>query len=288
MPAIAFFKSFISSPFSVLIESGDQFVQTNEFHVQIPKIPFVRAIHVPADDEIRPFRIKPAESLEPLRIELIGGPFAFDGERRPARFLPDEIDFVPLFIAPIAKSPFLKPSLDFIEHVMFPKQAAILGPQVPPAFVKANKTGVETIDFRRGQDFRAAMRVERPDDMDDKRGLKDGEVIADCRPARLTGPRKFRRFEDSSALREQKLGEPLEGKSPFQPEQFLDVFGPIGVHPFLKLPFRVLLGEEKRRQPASVQTPGEVRVSEIARIFGDHRRQPDFHFAPGQRVPEFF
>jgi len=68
------------------------------------------------------------------------------------------------------------------------------------------------------------------------------------------------------ALGHQQFEKLLEGMTPLQPEQLLDVFGPKGVRPFLEPPFRRIVFQEKRRQATSQKTATQILTAEIRKV----------------------
>src|SRR3990172_3457966 len=73
---------------------------------------------------------------------------------------------------------------------------------------------------------------------------------------------------------------------PFEPEEFQDVFRPIGVHPFLEVAGRIILGEKEGRKAATQKATFQVSVRELGQILGDHGGEPELTLSAGERVPE--
>ena len=80
-------------------------------------------------------------------------PLALDRERRFPPGQPDQVHFVALFVAPVAQVPDGEMRRQFVERIMLPEPAQVVGPRVGPAAVEAHEAGVETIDLRRGDDL---------------------------------------------------------------------------------------------------------------------------------------
>src|SRR5205807_8909464 len=169
-----------------------------------------------------------------------------------------------------------------------PERPEVIIAQVLPATVVTNETGIEAIDFRRGDYLRGPASAEWPHDMDDKRCLKNAEVVCNGWPAHFARAGKSSCVKNAAALCHGKLGESLERISPLQTKEFLDILSPISVHPFLKIAFRVSLRQKEGRKPAPQKTVFKVRLVRVVHVEKTHRGQPQVPLPPRQRVSEFF
>ncbi len=85
------------------------------------------------------------EDQQVRRIEITSGPFAFDGRRTfPAR-RPDQVHFVTLLVPPVTQAGGLKLRGEFVEDLVFPELAQVVGPQPCPAAMGADEAGVEAV-----------------------------------------------------------------------------------------------------------------------------------------------
>src|SRR3984893_16717964 len=171
---------------------------------------------------------------------------------------------------------------------MPPYHPKVIIPQVLPATVVTNETGIEAIDFGRGDYLRGPASAEWPNDMGDERCLKNTEVVCDGWAAYFAGTGESSCLRDAAALCHDKLGESLERISPLQAKEFLDILSPISVHPFLKIAFRVFLRQKKGRKAAPQKTVLEVRLIRVVHVEKTHRRQPEVPLPSRQCVSEFF
>ena len=102
--------------------------------------------------------------------------------------------------------------------------------------------------------------------MDDEGGFEYRQIVGNGRPADLTGSGKTGRLKYASALSEQEFSKTLKGMPSFKPEEFLNILGPVGIHPFLEISFGSLLSKEELRHSASQETMSEIRSAEILEI----------------------
>ena len=102
----------------------------------------------------------------------------------------------------------------------------------------ADEAGIKSIDLRCGDNLCSPASCEWSHHMSDERCLQDPEVVGNGGPAHLTRPGIAAGLENSPTMDEQKFNEPLERVTPFEAEQLLDVLGPVGVHPLLKVALR--------------------------------------------------
>ena len=92
--------------------------------------------------------------------------------------------------------------------------------------------------------------------------------------------------KDAAALDEHQFEESLEGRPLLQPEEFHDVFRPVGVHPLLKVLLRKGRSEEEGRKPAPQHSMIKIRTAEGGQILEDHGRKKHVGFPTGQGVFE--
>lgn len=168
---------------------------------------------------------------------------------------------------------------------MLPQQAEVLLPWAGPAAVITHESRIEGVNLRRRHDLSRSMGGEGPQDMNEVRAFQNGEII-DGLAADLAGPRESSGLEQPSALGEQQFGKPFEGMSPFQPKQGLNVFRPVGIHPFLERLLWYRRPGEKGRKPSMQQSVAKIGLPERRKIFQHHRCQPDLGFPSGQGVAE--
>jgi hypothetical protein len=116
---------------------------------------------------------------------------------------------------------------------------------------------------------------------------KVAQVVCNGRAAHLTGTSESRRLKDATTLCKDEFGKLLKGVSPFQPEKFLNIFGPIGVDPFLKIPFLDISSQKEWRQSAAQKPVLKVQLSCVGEIAQAHRREPEIVFASGEGIFEF-
>jgi len=80
--------------------------------------------------------------------------------------------------------------------------------------VVTNETGIEAIDFGRGDYLRGPTSAEWPNQMRDERRLKNAEVVCDRWSAYFAGAGELSCLKDAAALYHDKLGESPERISP--------------------------------------------------------------------------
>src|SRR6516164_11774736 len=78
------------------------------------------SLHIPSENEVLAFRMLFPKCNEICVVEIVRGPFAFDGHRPVSPASKDEIDFVPTLISPIVNITVLRTSHNFIQYEMFP------------------------------------------------------------------------------------------------------------------------------------------------------------------------
>jgi hypothetical protein len=83
---------------------------------------------------------------------------------------------------------------------MLSKRPKVIITQVLPASVVTNETGIEAIGFRRSDYLSGPTSAERPNDMRDKRCLKNAEVVCDGWPAYLARAGESSCVKDAAAL----------------------------------------------------------------------------------------
>src|SRR5436309_11290854 len=174
-------------------------------------------------------------------------------------------------VPPVKHLATLQAGHDLVQHEVLPQRSEILLPQLLPASVVARKAGVEAVDLRGGDDLRGSASAERPDNVRYEHGLQDSQVVRDRGTADLARTRKPSGLEDASALSQDQFSEFQERVPPTQAEQLLDVFGPVGVHPFLEVSLRELFRQKKRRQPAAYEPVLQIRqlgVLEVGKTHG--------------------
>src|ERR1700676_4696583 len=187
-------------------------------------------------------------------IEIVRGPFALDGCWSLSVGRDDKVHLVPALVAPIEHFLALRVGHNFIQYEMLPQRPKVIITQVVPASVVTNETGIEAIDFRRGDYLSGPTRAEGPNDGRDERCLKNAEVGCDGLPGYLARGGKSSCVKDAAALGHDKLSESLERISPLQTEEFLDILSPVSVHPFLKVAFWVFLRQKEGRKAAPQKT----------------------------------
>ena len=224
------------------------------------------------------------EDQQVRRIEITSGPFTFDGRRAfPAR-RPDQVHFVTLFVPPVTQVGGLKMRGEFVEDVVFPEVAQVVGPQAGPAAMGTDEASVETIDFGGGDDFVAAAGTERSEHQGHGGSFEDGEIVRDGGAADFARRGESGRLKNAAALGQEKFYESLEGSAALEAEEFLDVLGPVGIHPFLEIALGRFRRQEEGREAAMQQAMQEVGVAKVGQIRLDHRGEPQFRLAPGERV----
>ena len=117
--------------------------------------------------------------------------------------------------------------------------------QFLPATVVADEASIKAINFRRGNNFRGAATAKGPNHVSNKCRFKRAQVVGNGGTAHFARAGKSGGVKDAAALHHGKFRKSLEGVSPLQTEQFLDVFGPISVHPFLEIALVVFFRQEK-------------------------------------------
>src|SRR5437764_10022398 len=146
------------------------------------------------------------------------------------------------------------PGHNFIQYEMFPQQAHVVRAQLLPSAVIANKPGIKAVHLG-GRDYLCCpVRIERTNHMRDQGCFQYLEVIADGGTAYFTRRGKSCGLEQSAALGHHQLRKLLKRRTSFQAKKFLDVFGPISIHPFLEITLRKNFSEKKGRQ-SSPQEP---------------------------------
>ena len=99
----------------------------------------------------------------------------------------------------------------------------------------ANKARIEAEDFGGGNDLGRFVAAEWTDDMGDKCGFQDGQIVGDGCSADLARPGEARGFEDAAALGQDQLKEFLKRMFPFQPKELEYILGPEGIEPFREI-----------------------------------------------------
>src|SRR5256885_1508637 len=127
---------------------------------------------------------------------------------------------------------------EFVQDVMFPEAAQIISPQACPAARGADKTGIEAITLGRSHDLISPPQTEWAKNNGDGGSFENREIVGDGGPADFARGGKLRGLKNSTALRHEEFEETLKGSAPLQSEKLLDVLGPIGVDPFLKIALR--------------------------------------------------
>src|SRR5712692_4580630 len=102
-------------------------------------------------------------------------------------------------------------------------------------------------------------------------GFEDRKVVRDRSATHFTWTRERRRLKEASALREKQFGELLKRMPTLDAEELLNVLGPIGVHPFLKVTFREGVCQEERRQATTEQSMFQRRPTEVFEVGRHHR-----------------
>src|SRR3984893_18667396 len=227
------------------------------------------------------------ECNEICGIEIVRRPFALDGCWSLSVGSDHKVHLVPALVSPIEHFAGLRTSHNFIQHEMLPQCPKVIIPQVRPATVVTNETGIEAIDFGRGDNLGGPTSAEWPNYMRDERCLKNAEVVCDGRPAYFAGAGKSSCLKDAAALCHDELGESLERISPLKTEEFLDILSPISVDPFLKVAFRMFLRQKEGRKSAPQKAVLEVRLVCVVHVEKAHRRQPEVPLPSRQRVSEF-
>src|ERR1039458_137651 len=121
---------------------------------------------------------------------------------------------------------------------MLPEHANIFGTQNTPSSMVTHEPGVKAINLWRRDDFGRSVRVKRPKHVNHESGLHHIQVIRDRCVAYAAGLAEFGCLKDSAALNHQKFRELLEGTSSLQAKKFLNILGPVSIHPFLEVPLR--------------------------------------------------
>lgn len=128
---------------------------------------------------------------------------------------------------------------------MLPQDTEVIVSQLLPAAVIADEAGIEAIDLGRGDDFCGATTAEWPNHVSNKCRFKDAEVVCNRGTAHFARAGKSSGVKDPTALHHRKFRKSLERVSPLQTEELLDVFSPIGVHPFLEVALVMFLRQEE-------------------------------------------
>ena len=84
--------------------------------------------------------------------------------------------------------------------------------------------------------------------------FENSKVVGNSRAAHFTGASKSRGFENATTLRKDEFSKLLERRPPLLAKEFLNILGPIGIHPFLEISFRQRISQEKRGKPAMQET----------------------------------
>src|SRR5512143_3016514 len=117
------------------------------------------------------------------------------------------------------------------------------------------------------------MRAVGTDDVRHICRLHYREIIGDRTPAYLARTGEGGRLKDASTLSQEQFRKFQKRMPPFKPEKLLNIFGPIGIHPFLEFSLRKRLGKEKRRQPPVKKPMLQVGRLKVLQIIEAHGRQ---------------
>jgi hypothetical protein len=161
-----------------------------------------------SEDEVVAFRMLEPECNKICGIEIVRGPFALDGCWSLSLGRDDKVHLVTALVAPIEYFPALRARHNFIQYEMLPQCPKVIIPQVLPASVVANETGIEAIDFRRSHYLSGPASAEGANDMSDERCLKNTEVVCDGWPAYLA------RIRLGSPEIQGKIGQPPNYRDP--------------------------------------------------------------------------
>src|SRR5271157_65341 len=240
--------TFIFLATSLTREPTRKRVQALEPDDDFPITPLECPVHVRRHDHVFPLWVLLAECEQVGSIEIACRPLALYGQRLSPARRQHKIHFMSALIAPVMQLLGLEVCHDLIQYKMFPQNPQVLGTQFLPATVVTHKSRVEAVHLRGRHDLICSMRAEGADYVGYKRRLQDLQISTDCRAAHCTGTRKAGSFKDPAALGQHQLDELLERTAALQPEQFLDVLGPVGVHPLLKITLGELISQKERRQ----------------------------------------
>src|SRR5439155_21976655 len=127
-------------------------------------------------------------------------------------------------VPPVKHLACLQAGHDLVQHEVLPQRSEILLPQLLPASVVAHKAGVEAVDLRGGDDLRGPASAKRPDNVRDKRGLQDSQVVCDRGTADLARTGQPNRLEDASALSQDQTIELQDRVTLTQAKHLLDGF----------------------------------------------------------------
>ena len=198
-----------------------------------------------------------------------------------------KINLMSALISPVTDIATLQMRHHFIEHKVFPQYPQVFMSQILPAAVVADKTCIEAVDLWRGNDFRRLAQTERANDMGDEGGFQDTQIVCNGRTAYFTRTGEPRRLEDAAALCKDEFGKLLKGIAPFQPEKFLNIFGPIGIDPFLKIPLLNIFRQKEWRQSAAQKPVLQIQLFCVGEVAQSHRSEPEIALASCKGVFEF-
>ena len=234
-----------------------------------------------------PFWVLPSENSQVAGVKLPGGPLALDGKGRSPPWRPDEVNLMLLLVSPIADRPALRGGKDFIQHEVLPKVSEIIVSQGRPSPIIADESRIESVNLGGRHNFFGAVPVKRTYDMDDECLFKNLQIIRNGRLRHFARLGETLRLEHPARLDHQQFSEFQERMAAFQSKQFLDILGPIGVHPLLIVSLRQRVGQKERGQSAPQESVFQVGFAKIAQIRKRHRRQPKIGFSTSQCVAEF-
>src|SRR5262245_2077250 len=100
-----------------------------------------------SEDKVLAFWMLVPKCSEICVVEIVGGPFAFDGHRPVSASSQDKIDFVPSLISPIVNLTVLRTSHNLVKYEVFPQRPEVVIAKSLPATVVADKSGIEAVDF---------------------------------------------------------------------------------------------------------------------------------------------
>lgn len=176
--------------------------------------------------------MEPSENLDCRPVIGIAVPLALNCIHLVPPSRDDEINLMPLLVAPVTHRRIWKMGLQMFEHKMLPKGPEVLGPQRVPASREADEPGVKCIHLRLFHQLMLAAAVVSPDQGDRIRNLHRPQVAPHRRPGDAQGRRGPRRLELPAALPQHVLEQGVEAVYVPETEQRLNVPREKRVHPF--------------------------------------------------------
>lgn len=234
---------------------------------------------------VAPGIVRP-ERLQTGGVEFGGVPLALEGVHLVAAAHDHEIHFAARLVAPVVEREFWKMRLQVLQNEVFPKQAAVVGPERIPAARPADEAGVEAVETRHPGDFLLAAAVERTQEGGDRRDLKGVQVAFHRGAGNPDGGSGLGDIEQAAALAEQIFQQGVEAVEVAELEQAVDVAGEKGIHPLTIERGGLGGGEQGLRQPAVEEPLLEAHATESGQFVPEDRREMNDALAPRECVTE--